>query len=95
MAETGLNPLKHLIFQGSNKLKHNPNGLMPILCGLWGPGLPQNCMGYGVLESYGLWVGLTCIPTGETKNCMGYGRLWVIRVMGYKSFNCTWMSILG
>ena len=42
----------------------------------------EKAMGYGVLESYGLWVENPCEPTRWIEKAMGYWGLWVIRDMG-------------
>ena len=39
-------------------------------------------MGYGVSESYGLWIEIPRLPTRWIEKPMGYKRVWVIRAMG-------------
>ena len=45
-------------------------------------------MGYGLLQTYGLW-GQNFHPlTWWTEKGMGYESLWVITGMGYEGFDC-------
>jgi len=39
-------------------------------------------MGYGVSESYGLWIEIPRLPTRWIEKRMGYKRVWVIRAIG-------------
>ena len=45
-------------------------------------------MGYGLLETYGLWCAFPRPPTRWTGLAMGYYRLWVFTGMGYNRFDC-------
>jgi hypothetical protein len=46
-------------------------------------------MGYGLLETYGLWYAFPRPPSRWTGLAMGYYRLWVFTGMGYNRFDCT------
>ena len=49
---------------------------------------PQRGMGYGLLQTYELWVQILCELTWWTQKTMGYRSLWVIRSMGYEGVDC-------
>jgi hypothetical protein len=48
----------------------------------------QRGMGYGLLQTYGLWYVISCKPSWWTAQAMGYKGLWVMRGMGYEGFDC-------
>lgn len=45
-------------------------------------------MGYGLLQTYGLWYAIPREPSWWMDFAMGYKGLWVIRSMGYERFDC-------
>jgi hypothetical protein len=45
-------------------------------------------MGYGVLQTYGLWVANPRLPSWWTDFAMEYWGLWVVTCMGYEKFYC-------
>ena len=49
-------------------------------------------MGYGLLETYGLWYAFPRPPSRWTGLAMGYYRLWVFTSMGYDRFDCTYFG---
>ena len=51
---------------------------------------PWRGMGYGLLETYGLWYAFPHPPSWWTGLAMGYHRLWVFTAsgMGYDRFDC-------
>jgi hypothetical protein len=57
------------------------------VCKTYGFCLPRG-MGYGLLQTYGLWYAIPCEPSWWMDFAMGYKGLWVIKSMGYKRFDC-------
>ena len=45
-------------------------------------------MGYGLMQTYGLWYENSCPPSQWIAQGMSYEGLWVNRCMDYKGFNC-------
>ena len=53
----------------------------------------QRGMGYGLLQTYGLWYAIPCEPSWWTAQAMGYKGLWVIGGMCYEGFDCTSLNL--
>jgi hypothetical protein len=50
-------------------------------------------IGVSTVERYGFFINFPANQLGKIKKVwVKYGKIWVIRAMGYRSFNCTRIS---